>query len=162
MKSFNTAYQASRTQELAKRSNLVEQQHAEIVAAMKKEFGITDFSALNESERTSYRSMLKSMWNKETGITKKGVKFLTEAAAPLTKDSTEEQIKKVFMREIKPKLKDFTIAIISRNEIISELNKVKTDIEAEIGKKLSVKLCKTWLCEALTKYVADGIRSYKF
>ena len=101
MKTFSSAYYISKKQSIAEKETLIEQEHNKIIAAMKKEFGINSFSTLNESEKKSYRSMLKEMWNREKGLTAKGIKFINEAAAPLTPDSTPEQIKKAFQREIK-------------------------------------------------------------
>ena len=101
MKSFSTAYYISRKESKAEKEALIEQEHVKIVSAMKHEFGINNFGTLTEAEKKSYRSMLNEMWTRENGLTEKGIKFLTEAAAPLTKDSTPEQIEKQFKKEIK-------------------------------------------------------------
>ena len=45
MKTFSSAYYTSRKESIAEKTALVEQEHAKIVAAMKKEFGINSFSA---------------------------------------------------------------------------------------------------------------------
>ena len=69
MKTFSSAYYISKKQSIAEKETLIEQEHNKIIAAMKKEFGINSFSTLNESEKKSYRSMLKEMWNREKGLT---------------------------------------------------------------------------------------------
>ena len=98
MKSFSTAYHISRKENKAEKETLIEQEHIKIVAAMKHEFGINNFGTLTEAEKKSYRSMLNEMWTRENGLTEKGIKFLTESVAPLTKDSTPEQIEKQFKK----------------------------------------------------------------
>lgn len=162
MKNFSSAYYNSRKEVKEDKRLLVEQEHAKIVAAMKKTFAINNFSELNETERKSYRSMLNEMWNKETGLTEKGIKFLTEAAAPLTKDSTPEQLKKAFQRDIKANIKDYLIALGSENSNWEDAAKAKKRIENESGQKLTVKDCKTWLYEIVNAYVVQKVKGYKF
>jgi hypothetical protein len=106
--------------------------------------------------------MLNEMWNRETGLTEKGVKFLNEAAAPLTKDSTPEQIEKYFKREIKANLIALFANINSSTPNFEHAAKAKKAVEDQIGHKLSNKDCKTWMYEVMSKYLADKIRGYKF
>ena len=162
MKNFSSAYYTSRKEVKEDKKALIEQEHIRIVTAMKREFAINNFGELNETEKRSYRSMLNEMWNKETGLTQKGIKFLTEATAPLTKESTLEQLKKAFQREIKANIKDYLIAIGSENANWEDAARAKRKIENESGQKLSVKDCKTWLYEIINMYVVQKIKNYKF
>lgn len=162
MKSFSSVYYNSRKETRVEKALIVEQEHAKIVNAMKKEFGVNDFGKLPEKERESYRSMLNEMWNRETGITEKGIKFLNEAAAPLTKDSTPEQIEKQFKKEIKANVIALVATLNSDTPNFEHAKKAKQNIEAQIGRKLSSKDCKTWMYEIMSKYLADKIRGFKF
>lgn len=162
MRNFSSAYYTSRKEVKEDKKALIEQEHLKIVSAMKREFAINNFGELNEAERQSYRSMLKEMWNKETGLTKKGIKFLTEATAPLTRESTPEQLKKAFQRDIKANIKDYLIALGSENVNWEDAARAKKRIENESGQKLSVKDCKTWLYEVVNAYIVQKIKSYKF
>ena len=162
MKTFSSAYYTSRKESIAEKTALVEQEHAKIVAAMKKEFGINSFSALNESEKASYRSMLNAMWNKETGLTEKGIKFLNGSAAPLTPESTPEQIKKAFQREIKANVNSYLAICCGNSNSWEDAVKLKARIEGDIKRKLSSKECKTWIYEIVSTEIAKKIKSIKF
>ena len=145
MKTFSSAYYISKKQSIAEKETLIEQEHNKIIAAMKKEFGINSFSTLNESEKKSYRSMVKEVWNREKGLTAKGIKFINEAAAPLTPDSTPEQIKKAFQREIKANINNYLAVLLGGNGNISDAGKLKSKLESELKKKISTKECKQWI-----------------
>ena len=162
MKTFSSAYYISKKQSIAEKETLIEQEHNKIIAAMKKEFGINSFSTLNESEKKSYRSMLKEMWNREKGLTAKGIKFINEAAAPLTSDSTPEQIKKAFQREIKANINNYLAVLLGGNGNISDAGKLKSKLESELKKKISTKECKQWIYEIDSKELAKKINAFKF
>ena len=162
MKSFSTAYHISRKENKAEKAALIEQEHVKIVAARKHEFGINNFSTLTEAEKKSYRSMLNEMWTRENGLTEKGIKFLTESIAPLTKDSTPEQIEKQFKKEVKANIIALVATLNSATPSFEAASKAKKTIEDQIGHKISSKDCKTWMYEVMAKYLADKIRSYKF
>ena len=162
MKSFSTAYHISRKENKAEKEALIEQEHIKIVAAMKHEFGINNFGTLTEAEKKSYRTMLNEMWTRENGLTEKGIKFLTESVAPLTKDSTPEQIEKQFKKEVKANIIALAATLNSATPSFEAASKAKKTIEDQIGHKISSKDCKTWMYEVMAKYLADKIRSYKF
>lgn len=162
MKTFSSAYYTSRKETIAEKTAIVEQEHAKIIAAMKKEFGINSFSTLNESEKASYRAMLNTMWNKETGLTEKGIKFLTEAAAPLTPESTPEQIKKAFQREIKAKVNSYLAICCGNSDSWEVAVTLKKKLEADLGRKISAKECKQWIYEIVSAEIAKKIKSIKF
>ena len=162
MKTFSSAYYISKKQSIAEKETLIEQEHNKIIAAMKKEFGINSFSTLNESEKKSYRSMLKEMWNREKGLTAKGIKFINEAAAPLTPASTPEQIKKAFQREIKANINNYLAVLLGGNGNISDAGKLKSKLESELKKKISTKECKQWIYEIVSKELAKKINAFKF
>lgn len=162
MRNFSTAYYTSRKEVREDKRLLVEQEHSQIVAALKKEFGINNFAELNEAEHTSYRTLISEFWNKDTGLTAQGIKFLKESVAPLTKDSTPEQIKKAFQKEVKANVKDFVIALGSENANWEDGSRIKRRIENEINRKLSVKDCKTWLYEVVNQYIISKVKGYKF
>ena len=160
MKTFSSAYYTSRKETRAEKQALVEQEHSKIIAAMKKEFGINDFSSLNESEKASYRSMLNAMWDRENGLNEKGIKFLTEAAAPLTPESTPEQVKKAFQREVKANINNYLSAICGSGSC-EHAAKTKTKLEGELKKKISTKECKQWIYEIVGKEIAKKINGFK-
>ena len=162
MKSFSAVYHTSKRETREAKQLLIEQEHSKIISAMKHEFGINDFNSLPYDEKKSYRSMLNEMWTRENGLTEKGIKFLNEAAAPLTKDSTPEQIEKQYKKEVKANIIALVATLNSDSPSFEHAVKAKSSIEQQIGHKLSSKDCKTWLYDVMSEYLASKIRKFKF
>lgn len=162
MKSFSTAYYNSRKEVRADKEALVEQEHARLIAAIKKEYGVNSFASLNENERTAYRSLVNKLWSRENGLTDEGIKFINESVTVLTPDSTPEQIEKAFRKAVKANVNNY-IALISGNSINWEdAKQLKLKIESEIGRKLSIKDCKKWIYTEVCADVAKKINAIKF
>lgn len=162
MKSFSTAYYNSRKEVKADKEALIEQEHAKLIAAIKREYGVNNFGTLNESEKASYRSLVNKLWSREKGLTFEGRKFINESVITLTPESTPEQIEKAFRREIKANLHNY-ISIISGNSTNWEdASKLKAKIEKEIGRKLLVKDCKKWIYTEVSAEIAKKINAIKF
>src|SRR5574344_793384 len=154
MKSFGTAYSISREDARQAKAAVTEQERATLVAAIKRQYGIDSFSALNESERRSYRSMLLEMWDAKGGMNDKGRKFLNESAPVLTKDSTEAQVKKAFQDKGRGNAKAYAKCILSSEDGSCPISsKHKGRIESQTGRRLSGAKVKAWICEILAKYV---------
>lgn len=162
MKSFSTVYNERQADAVAKKRLLVEQQHAQIVAAVKKEYGVSSFATLNESDKAYYKSLINCMWDKHNGLNEKGVRFVNEAIAPLTKESTPEQIKKCFQREVNADIASIVACINSQNPNCTRLSTIKSNIEKDLGKKISARDVKEWTMELVQKHLVKGLRAVKF
>jgi len=160
MKSFDSVYGKNRNNAINEQKAAIDKDHATIVAAVKKEFGINDFRTLSEAERDSYRSMINEMWNKEVGLTEKGVAFLNESKLPLTPESTDEQVVKFIKKSISPSVERILQDVILKKEskIVKE---TKAAIDSQIGKKYSNKLYRQQVGEILVAYVAKAVNSIK-
>lgn len=134
MKSFSSAYENSREEVKSQRAAIINQEHAEIVNAMKKTFGINNFSALNESERESYREMLHKMWNKEEGLTPAGVSFINESKTPITKKSTPEQVKSILKSKFKAAMNTIW-SQASAGSAKSGINEIYEEVKAVAAKE---------------------------
>ena len=161
MKKYDDVYNRSKKFTLDEKRETIDRQRSQIVAAVKHEFGINDFRSLRESEQASYKAMIDKMWNINEGITEEGRKFLNESAAPLTEKSTDEQIEKVFKRELKANLESNMNCILNGKDCVS-ISKTKNMIEGSTKRKISVKTYKQWIYDVCSKYVGDKIRSIKF
>ena len=149
MKSFNTAYNVSKNNVKEARAALIEQERAELVAAIKKEYGINSFSALNESERKSYRAMVLKMWSKENGMNEKGRQFLAEGVIVLTPEATAEQVIKSFTDKLRGTNGKAGIVQISNDGKVTVDTSALKDLKAQIKKETKGKV--SGLSDILTK-----------
>lgn len=100
MNSYNNAYNKSRRDAKARDLEVYESQRIELVNAIKKEYGISDFSVLTESEKQAARKLITEMWSPKTGLNKAGEAFINEGSRPLKKTSSLEEIKHNFERSV--------------------------------------------------------------
>jgi Icc-related predicted phosphoesterase len=162
MNTFSCAYNNSRDEIKAEKKMLVEQQHAEIVTAMKNRFGIDDFSKLDEAEKASYRTMLHEMWDKEEGLTKAGIAFINEGTYKLNKDATPEQIEKKFKSMINDTvLNNCCTALSGSGTSFEGVSNIRKELEAQIGKKISNADAKRWFAEKFMDFIKRKINRIK-
>jgi len=160
MKSFDSVYGKKRNIAINEHKTAVDRDHSTIVAAVKKEFGINDFRTLTEAERESYRSMINEMWNREEGLTEKGVAFLNESKDTLTDKSTDEQIARFIKKSINPVVDRVLQDIVLKKE--SKIVKdTKAAIDSQIGRKYSNKAYREEVGKLLIAFVGKAINSIK-
>ena len=161
MKSFRNVYNTSKRVAISEQQKTFAADKAKLVAAIKHEYAVKDFSSLSEAERASYKSMLNEMWNASTGITKKGKDFLNESKAVLTEKSTDEQIEKFFKKEFKICAEDFIGRSVQGRECAC-CKEIKDKISEYTKKKLSNKVVKQWMYSVCCDYIGSKIKSVKF
>lgn len=94
MKKFNDVVLSKRRELSKERKNKINEQRKEVLNRLMKDRYITSPYALNESARTSLKATMLQLWNPNTGLTKKGYKYLFESEIPdLTPQSTPDDIK---------------------------------------------------------------------
>lgn len=161
MNTFSNACQNSKANVLSEKKVIVDRQHNDIVNAIKKEYGISSFNALSESEKKSYKSLILEMWNPTDGLTKKGERFLNESKTIITADSTEEQIAKYFTREILEHAKAYVNGNISISRLEELTKQVKVSMDEMRGTKVPAKLLKETLYQIVCKEVVKNVRAFK-
>lgn len=162
MKTFDSAYNNSKNEVKAERKLIVEQQHAEIINAMKNRFGIDSFNDLDAESKESYRSMLHEMWNNETGLTKAGIEFINEGTYRLTKDATPEQIEKKYKSMINDTVLNNCLSALSGSGTSFEgISNIRKEVESQIGKKISNGDAKRWFSEKFMDYIRRKINKVK-
>ncbi len=72
----------------------IDNERLQLLGAIKREYGISDFKALTESERTVFTNIIHSMWSPSEGLNESGIKFVNEGEVTLNKESQKEEIKK--------------------------------------------------------------------
>lgn len=161
MNTFSGAYQNSRESVLNEKKLVIERQKNDIVNAIKKEYGVSSFNSLTESEKKSFKSLILEMWNAENGLTKKGEKFLLESKTVLTADSTDEQIERYFKREALSAVKDKVAGNISQGRLEEILKSIKAGMDEMHKSKISTKSIKEWLLRMICEENARMIRAFK-
>lgn len=162
MNKFSQAYSNSRDKVLSEKRVLVEQEHTQIVNAMKTRFGIDDFSMLEESEKESYRSMLNEMWTRENGLTKAGIDFINEGVYKLTTEATPEQMLKKFNTMLDGTvMNNLMSAIVGSSTSFEGISNIVNEIESQAKKKLPRAEAKKILQEKIFAYIKSRVNKIK-
>lgn len=161
MKSFNTVYNRQKTLVESERRSVIDREHTELVAAVKREYGVSNLSLLSESEQKVCRRIISEMWSKESGLNDNGRLYIAEGCAPLNKNTSPEQIEKRFKREIKINVDEICKCLASGSDC-AVLKKIKNEIEEQLGKKVSPKDIKAWTNEICAKHMKSKVSSIKF
>lgn len=161
MKSFNTVYNRKHALAESERRSVIDREHSELIAAVKREYGVANLSTLSESEKNECRRIINEMWSKESGLNDDGRLYIAEGCAPLNENTTPEQIEKRFKREVKINIDEICKCLASGSDCVA-LKKIKSDIEGQIGKKISARDAKMWTNEICAKHMASKLSSVKF
>jgi hypothetical protein len=160
MRSFDKAYKTSRQRTLNEQQKAFAADRAKLIAAVKKEYGVSDFNSLNENEKAEYKSIIDSMWSKECGLNDKGIKFIAEGNAPLTDKSSDERIEKWFRNEVKSDIDNIIMCIVSKGScdmVVSLMEKIKEST----GNAIKKSDAKRWLCDVVCRHICSQVKSVK-
>lgn len=161
MKSYNSVYNNQRRNAINEQRSAIDNDRARLIAAIKKEYGINDFSSLDESSKGMYKNMINEMWTKENGLTEKGTAFVNEAAAVLTPASDEEAIHKFVTRTIKANADAILQCAVSGKEC-KVLSDLKATVEQDTKKKLSKKNFVKWIGEIIIPVLSKKVNAMQF
>lgn len=158
MNSYNTVYNNGKKAAKVEQLALYESQRVELVNAIKREYGISDFSTLSEGQRKAFHKLVAEMWTKESGLNKSGEDFIKEGKRPLNESSSPDRIKKEYQRGVKTILNNkFSSSPLFNDSDARNLAELKEDIEKKIEGKISAKDCKEWFYEAMCAYVGGHL-----
>lgn len=161
MKSFNIVYNKERNNAINEHKSVIDNDRARLLAAIKKEYGINDFSTLSESEKASFKNIINEMWDRTNGLNKKGISFVNEAMKPLTEASTDEMIDNYIIKSLKPNA-DKIIQDIILDKESRFLADVKVAVERDTKKKLSKKRYVELIGKVIVPYLSKKVNSIKF
>lgn len=161
MKSFNTVYKKKHSLAESERRSVIDREHAELIAAVKREYGVSNLSTLSESEKATCRRIISEMWTKENGLNESGKLYIAEGCAPLNKNTSPEQIEKRFKREVKINIDEICKCLASGSDC-EVLKKIKSELDAQLGKKISARDAKNWTLELCSKHMSSKLSSVKF
>lgn len=161
MKSFNTVYNKKHALAESERRTTIDREHAELIAAVKREYGVANLSTLSESDQATCRRIISEMWTKENGLNDSGKLYIAEGCAPLNENTTPEQIEKRFKREVKINIDEICKCLASGSEC-AVIKKIKSELEEQLGKKISNKDAKVWVRDLCAKHIASKVSAIKF
>jgi hypothetical protein len=161
MKSFNTVYNKERNIAINEQRSAADNDRAKLLVALKKEYGINDFSALSEEEKASFKNIINEMWDKTNGLNEKGMSFVNEAMKPLTEMSTDEMIDNYIIKSLKPNAHEIVKDLILDKES-RFLADVKVAVERDTKKKISKKRYVGLIGKVILPYLGKKVNSIKF
>ena len=161
MKSFNTVYNKERNIAINEQRSAADNDRAKLLVALKKEYGINDFSALSEEEKASFKNIINEMWDKTNGLNEKGMSFVNEAMKPLTEMSTDEMIDNYIIKSLKPNAHEIVKDLMLDKES-RFLADVKVDVERDTKKKISKKCYVGLIGKVILPYLGKKVNSIKF
>ena len=145
----------------SERRSVIDKEHDQLILAIKREYGVSNLSLLSESNQKECRCLIREMWSKENGLNDKGRLYISEGFAPLNENTSDENIAKRFKREVKLNVDEICKCIASGSDC-PVLKKIKSDIETQISKKISIRDVKLWTLEVCAKHMSSKMSSIKF
>jgi len=161
MKSFNTVYNNKRNTAINEQRSIVDNDHARLLAAIKKEYGVNDFSTLSEEKKSSFKNIINEMWDKTNGLNEKGIAFVNEAMKPLTEVSDDDAIEKYIVRSLNANVEKIfhDIVLEKDNKILAQ---IKSTVENDTHKKLTKKRYVEIIGKVLIPYLSKKVNAIKF
>lgn len=161
MKSFNTVYNKERNNAINEQKAVADNDHAKLLAAIKKEYGVYDFASLSESEKASFKNIINEMWDRNNGLNEKGIAFVNEAMKPLTEISDDASIEKYIIRSLTPNA-DRILQDLILDKQNKTLVQVKETVEKDTHKKLSKKRYVEIIGKVLLPFLSKKVNALKF
>lgn len=155
MRSYNEL-QAAHTEKMneAKRMQ-ADKERLTLLSAIKNVYGISNFNALSESDKRVYKNMINEMWNKESGLNEKGIKFVNESEISLSNNSGSQEVIKYIDQEFRKNLEDYILAALNRKVTNNKPVNVRNEVSKLTGKKFKPenfkKIFKDIICGMIDK-----------
>ena len=171
MNSYNDAYNKSRRDVKARDLQVYESQRIDLVNAIKREYGISDFSTLSEGKKQAVRNLITEMWSPKTGLNKKGEDFIQNGNLPLNESSSPARIENAFKKGVIGLLKTkFSTAPIFNSSDKEEVTKLMEEIKAKVDPSGTKSLnesaldlnFKEWFFDAAGSFICGEARKHVF
>ena len=104
MRSFSNVQENNANRILNEKKVKADSQRVELLSAIKKTYGISNFKTLSESEKSVYRNMINEMWDSVEGLNGRGLKFVNESEITLSKESNSQEVIKFIEQEFRKNL----------------------------------------------------------
>ena len=104
MRSFSQVNESNVNRIVNDKRIKADSQRVELLSAIKKTYGISNFKTLSESEKSVYKNMINEMWDSVEGLNEKGLKFVNESEITLSKESNSQEVIKFIEQEFRKNL----------------------------------------------------------
>ena len=127
MRSFSQIHESNANEIVLKKRAKADSQRVELLSAIKKTYGISNFNTLAESEKNIYRNIINEMWDPIEGLNDNGIKFVNESEIILSNQSSNPEIVKFIEQKFMKSINDYLLNSKPAN--------VRAEVEKFTGKK---------------------------
>ena len=156
MRSFSSVQESNANRILNDKKIKADSQRVELLSAIKKTYGVSNFNILSESEKSVYVKMINEMWDSINGLNEKGLKFVNESEITLSKDSETQEVIKYIQQEFKKNLEDYVLVAINKKVTNNKPANVRMKVAELTGKKFKPENFKQIFKQILDKLVDDS------
>lgn len=153
MRSFSIVQENNANRILNEKKVKADSQRVELLSAIKKTYGISNFKTLSESEKSVYRNMINEMWDSVEGLNERGLKFVNESEITLSKESKDEVIKKFIEQEFRKNLEDYILVVLNKKVTNNKPVNVRSRVLELTGRKFKPENFKQIFKEILANFV---------
>lgn len=155
MRKFSEVYNSSKKVVNEQKRAEADKDRIQLLKAIRRTYGISDFNSLSESEKTEYRNLILEMWNKNDGLTEKGRQFINESEIVLSSDTSDRNVLKYVAMEMGNNLQKYINGAFGFDGDSISPAKLRQSIIEKTGKKYSAdafkKVMNTIIVNALNK-----------
>lgn len=135
MRSFSQIHESNANEIMLKKRAKADSQRVELLSAIKKTYGISNFNTLAESEKNIYRNIINEMWDPIEGLNDNGIKFVNESEIILSNQSSNPEIVKFIEQEFMKNMESYLLTILNKKVTNNKPVNVRAEVEKFTGKK---------------------------
>jgi sugar-specific transcriptional regulator TrmB len=155
MRSYNELHAAHAEKLNEAKRMQADKERLTLLSAIKNVYGVSNFNALSESDKCVYRNMINEMWNKETGLNEKGVKFVNESEVSLSNNSGTQEVIKYIEQAFRKNLEDYILVALNKKVANNKPVNVRNEVTKLTGKQFKPenfkKIFKDIICGLIDK-----------
>lgn len=144
MRKFSEVYNSSKKVVNEQKRAEADKDRIQLLKAIRRTYGISDFNSLSESEKTEYRNLILEMWDKTEGLNEKGINFINESEIVLNNETSNPNIMKYVAMEFSNNLSKYINGALGFNGDSLNPAELRNAINQKTGKNISDELFKKW------------------
>lgn len=144
MRKFSEVYNSSKKVVNEQKRAEADKDRIQLLKAIRRTYGISDFNSLSESEKTEYRNLILEMWDKTEGLNEKGINFINESEIVLNNETSNPNIMKYEAMEFSNNLSKYINGALGFNGDSLNPAELRNAINQKTGKNISDELFKKW------------------
>ena len=144
MRKFSEVYNSSKKVVNEQKRAEADKDRIQLLKAIRRTYGISDFNSLSESEKTEYRNLILEMWDKTEGLNEKGINFINESEIVLNNETSNPNIMKYAAMEFSNNLSKYINGALGFNGDSLNPAELRNVINQKTGKNISDELFKKW------------------